>query len=351
MFALGVVLFELLTGQQPFKRDHDAATLNAIIREPAPVPSQLNPTIPQDVSDLILRALVKEPARRTPSAAAMREEIEAVMAHHRLNSSPAAVAQFFKATLNDGLAEFGPTQSGPFMGSFPSTGGQQRTASGSSLRAHVTPVGVGEHAGSRPRPGAGACAGPHGAMPQPQAVAAPRPPASLPPLPPVASGADEPTVVDRSAQRRFTSPKATPPEPLTRNVSAPGPSVPAVTLRARPAAGPLVPQPPAPRPAARMSGRSMAKAAPRAAPVAAPPRALALAAAVRPATSRPSPLKWVILGVVGLLVIGGAGVVVPKMFSGEGVEVSDREPGEPRRPGALRSMPRGFTADPAGSGH
>nr|WP_257463304.1 serine/threonine-protein kinase [Archangium lipolyticum] len=113
VFALGVVLFELLTGQLPFKRDHDAATLSAMLSEPPPVPSRLNPNIPQDVSELILRALVKDPARRTPSAAAMREEIEAVMAHHRLNSSPAAVARFFKTTLGERLAEFGSTGNGP----------------------------------------------------------------------------------------------------------------------------------------------------------------------------------------------------------------------------------------------
>ncbi|QRN94359.1 serine/threonine protein kinase [Archangium violaceum] len=130
VFALGVVLFELLTGQQPFKRDHDAATLSAMLSEPTPVPSRLDPKIPKDVSDLILRALVKDPARRTPSAAALREEIEAVMAHHRLNSSPAAVAWFFKTTLGERLAEFEPTQNGPVLGSLPN--------------AHVTPAGAGE---------------------------------------------------------------------------------------------------------------------------------------------------------------------------------------------------------------
>jgi eukaryotic-like serine/threonine-protein kinase len=155
VFALGVVLFELLTGQLPFRRDHDAATLNAIVREPAPVPSQLKPSIPQDVSDLILRALVKDPSRRTPSAAAMREEIEAVMAHHRLNSSPAAVAQFFKDTLGDRLSEYAPAAaSSPGSGSHPRIG----TGSGdvapnegrSSARLAGSVGNVGTGSGSRP---------------------------------------------------------------------------------------------------------------------------------------------------------------------------------------------------------
>ncbi|MCY1073043.1 serine/threonine-protein kinase [Archangium lansingense] len=247
VFALGVVLFELLTGQQPFKRDHDAATLNAIVSEPAPVPSQLEPNIPRDVSDLILRALVKDPARRTPSAAAMREEIEAVMAHHRLNSSPAAVAQFFKATLGERLAEFGPAQNGPPLGSFPSVGGQPRTAAG--------------------------------------AVAAPRPPAPLP----AAVGADERTEVCRPARRGRPSPNVLPPKPPTKNTLASAPAVPAEDL-----------------------------------------------AAAKPAAPRSSPLKWVVMVVIGFLTVGGAGVVVPKLLSGGGVEVGGREPGAPRRPGDER---------------
>ncbi|QRK05478.1 protein kinase [Archangium violaceum] len=390
VFALGVVLFELLTGQLPFKRDHDAATLSAIVREPAPVPSQLKPNIPQDVSDLILRALVKDPARRTPSAAAMREEIEAVMAHHRLNSSPAAVAQFFKATLGERLAEFGPTQNGPFTGSFPSVGGQQSTGSGSPPRPLVAPGGTGEPAaGSSPRPGAGT--GQPGAMPQPQAVAAPRPP----PPPPGAAGADERTEVYRSAQQGLIAPNALPPEPPTLNVSAhepavpaaPSRSMPAVPSRSVPAVAPPVPPPPPPtvasrpaalsspgmasvpasmparpslsvpavpprpslasapvapprpsgpalQPAVPVSGRTATQVSPGAPPVGAPPRTPAPAA--QPPAPKSSPLKWIILGAVGLVVVGGAGVVVPKMLSGGGVEVINREPGEQLYAAGLR---------------
>ncbi|WNG36047.1 protein kinase [Archangium violaceum] len=398
VFALGVVLFELLTGQLPFKRDHDAATLSAIVREPAPVPSQLKPNIPQDVSDLILRALVKDPARRTPSAAAMREEIEAVMAHHRLNSSPAAVAQFFKATLADRLAEFGPTQNGPFTGSFPSVGGPQGTGSGSPPRAPVAPGGTGEPvAGASFRPSG---AGQVSAMPQqPQAVAPrpPPPPPAAPPAPPAAAGADERTEVYRSAQQGLIAPTALPLEPPTLNVSASEPVAPAAPLRSVPAVAPPVPPPPptvasrpaalsssgmpsvpasmparpsqsvpavpprpslsaapaapprpsgpALQPAVPVSSRTTTQVAPSAPPVSAPPRAPApavqpvvapVATAAKPAAPKSSPLKWIVMGVVGLVVIGGVGVVVPKMLSGGGVEVINREPGEQLYAAGLR---------------
>ncbi|QRK09871.1 serine/threonine protein kinase [Archangium violaceum] len=286
VFALGVVLFELLTGQLPFRRDHDAATLNAIMREPVPVPSQLEPRIPQDVSALILRALVKDPARRTPSAAAMREEIEAVMVRHRLHSSPAAVAQFFKATLGDRLAEFGPTQNALCTGSFPSVGGQQGSGSGSPPRAPVT------QGGTR-------------VMPQRQAVTAPRPPAP----PPDAAGEDERTEVCRFL----------PPTPPARNASAPAPVVSAAASRSTPARPPRAPEPTR-QPAVPVSGRTMTRVAPGAVPVAASPKAPAMAAP-KPAAPRSSLLKWIAMGAVGLVVVGGAAVVAPKMLSGGGVEV------------------------------
>ncbi|MFL5356337.1 protein kinase domain-containing protein [Archangium sp.] len=413
VFALGVMLFELLTGQLPFKRDHDAATLSAIVREPAPVPSQLKPTIPQDVSDLILRALVKDPARRTPSAAAMREEIEAVMAHHRLNSSPAAVAQFFKATLGDRLAEFGPTTSSPATGSFPSVAGHGSPGSGSRS---VAPGGTGEPSGfadthvpgrtagsgTGSRPGTPSSTGQFGAVPQPSAP--PRAPAAPPP-PPARTETDERTEVYRPPQQGLIAPNAMPPEPPTVTnpgaqpassrpapvvppppptvasrptaLSSPGmPSVPAPasapmpgrpSFASAPAAAAPAPVPgrpslsptpavpprasgPALQPNVPVSGRSATHVGPAPAPVGAAARAAAAQAQApaKPAAPRSSPLKWVVIGIVGLLIVGGAGVVVPKMLSGGGVEVVNREPGEQLYVAGLRMEdPSGFSLEGA----
>ncbi len=113
VFALGVVLYELLTDALPFRRDHEAATLNALVREPAPDPAMLNPAIPRDLADLVLRALVKDPAGRIPSAAAMRDEIESLMAPHGWSSSPAQVAQFVSESLGSRLSDFEPSGTTP----------------------------------------------------------------------------------------------------------------------------------------------------------------------------------------------------------------------------------------------
>ncbi len=109
VFGLGVVLFEMLTGQLPFKRDNDAATLRAIVRDPAPNPSELDPRIPHEISQIILWALEKDPVRRIQSASALREAIETAMVRCGWASSPFAVAQYFRETLSQELAEFGPS--------------------------------------------------------------------------------------------------------------------------------------------------------------------------------------------------------------------------------------------------
>lgn len=250
VFALGVVLFELLTGQLPFRRDHDAATLAAIVREPAPVPSQLKPHIPQDVSDLILRALVKDPARRTPSAAAMREEIEAIIAHHRLSSSPASVAQFFKEALGDRLSEYAPSSiAGSGTGSnpralMPGTGSHSRnlgtgSGSGSDMRApsdlsrppvrggsgsmprmEPPPVAAAPEAAERGTEVVSVISEPPRPPAPPPMATAPRP--SRPAAPPPVSPLPSPTAVRPAASANVPTRVGPPPQPPARpSVSVP----------------------------------------------------------------------------------------------------------------------------------
>ena len=106
VFGLGVMLFELVTGTLPFRRENEAATLRAIVIEPAPNPSQLNPAVPAELSAIILRALEKDPDNRTPTAGELRQSLEAEMVRLGIQSSPSAVADFVKVHLGAELTEF-----------------------------------------------------------------------------------------------------------------------------------------------------------------------------------------------------------------------------------------------------
>ena len=69
VWALGALLFEMLTRQQPFRRDTATATLLAIASDPAPSVHSLRPDAPLELVSLVERALEKDPNRRTLTAA------------------------------------------------------------------------------------------------------------------------------------------------------------------------------------------------------------------------------------------------------------------------------------------
>lgn len=68
IFSLGIVMYELATARHPFRRETEFGSLDAILTEAAFPASRINPEIPSDLDQLILRMLDKHPAIR-PSAA------------------------------------------------------------------------------------------------------------------------------------------------------------------------------------------------------------------------------------------------------------------------------------------
>ncbi len=75
IYALGAVLYEMLTGRPPFDSPDAGKTLAALLTETAPTPRSLVPTIPAKVEAIILRAIEKDAARRYPSADALEADL------------------------------------------------------------------------------------------------------------------------------------------------------------------------------------------------------------------------------------------------------------------------------------
>ena len=88
VYSLGAILFEMLTGRQPFRGETIAQTLQKIETDPVPA----MPAIPTGLASICRRALAKNPAERIPSMDAFNEELAAFAKRRRARKRIAIAA-------------------------------------------------------------------------------------------------------------------------------------------------------------------------------------------------------------------------------------------------------------------
>ena len=78
LYSLGVVLYEMLTGEQPYRADDPIATAMKHLDEPPRHPRDANPAVPEGLDALVAKLLAKRPEDRYASAAQLAEDLRRV---------------------------------------------------------------------------------------------------------------------------------------------------------------------------------------------------------------------------------------------------------------------------------
>lgn len=189
LFAVGIVMYEMLTAQRPFERENSLKTLKAIVQEKPLNPRDLNPAVPPEIVKILSKALEKDPNRRYANAQEMQLALEDWLDRSPVKSNNVRISRYLYDLFDDELNAEGGTLEVQGIGEIIIPTGHEGAPAGGASGSEEVPEATinaelgqieAAHAAKQAEKAAAAAAAAQQAAAQ-QAAAAPK--ASAPPAP------------------------------------------------------------------------------------------------------------------------------------------------------------------------
>ena len=109
VFSMGIILWEVLASRRLFKADNEAATLSRLLVDPIPKLAKVNPSVPEALQDVAMKALDRDPSKRFQTGAEMADALERAAIASATRSevgvaSPREVASYVQKVIGQEIA-------------------------------------------------------------------------------------------------------------------------------------------------------------------------------------------------------------------------------------------------------
>jgi len=104
VFCIGILLWEMTTGHWLYRRKSELETLKAVVESDAPRPSQLNPTYPPELEQIVMKTLARKREDRWATAGELDDALIEFAKRRRLNLSPAMLGTLMSSVFSEEVA-------------------------------------------------------------------------------------------------------------------------------------------------------------------------------------------------------------------------------------------------------